>query len=413
MYNGPNITPTGLVFGYDTGYGSTTNDTYTRLYAGKPVTNLLGLGYTYGNQNGTYFKSQYGTETSYIPSLGQNVTNHYCNFYNDYPGGSGNCCPSVFSFGGFSVSPNTVYTYQIIYRTPDGYSSPNYMYHYEYGPGGYVTEYGLLDGSRTQSLGDGWVHAWGTFTSNANTNYFYCYLFHYQYIPTKIQIAGVSLTQGNTILRPNQIPNVSTTRTATQSLIDAKRATTIDVSNVSFNTTGNTTFDGTNDYIALPNNTQWYTNDWTWETVIKFGSNSGTYQGIVWAEGAVGGGSGYSYLLSMYNQSYFHYRINNASTGWANTDFTPSGFTPTNYNHLVWQFNNGTTRIYINGTLVHTNTSRGAYNGSTNSPLYVGARNDLEYDFAGEIPVLRFYNRTLTASEIAQNFLGYRRRFNI
>ena len=60
MYTGPNITTNGLVFGYDTGIGTSTNNIATRLYPGKPTTNAIpgastfGSGWaTYGSNDGT------------------------------------------------------------------------------------------------------------------------------------------------------------------------------------------------------------------------------------------------------------------------------------------------------------------------------------------------------------------------
>lgn len=406
---GPNTINDSIVFNYDT-------SDLANSWRGKPTTNILtGIGYTYGNQNQTYFKSTYDTELSYIPTLGGYVSTDYCIFYNDYPGGSGNCCPSVFSFGGFSVSPSTIYTYQIIYRTPDGYANPNYMYHYEFGPSGYITEYGLWDGSRTQDLGGGWTHAWGTFTSNASANYFNCYLFHYQYTWTKIQIAGVMLTQGNNIIPPRQFLRPLASRSNTNALLDlSSRPNTANIANVSLDSNAQIVFDGVNDNIVISQNNEFFSNYWTWEMVVKYNSNTGTYQGLVWAEGDTGNGSGLQYLLTLYNNSYFHYRINNAATGWANTDTSTINFTPTNYNHIVWQFDGGgTTNIYINGSLFHTNSSRGTYTGGTNSPIFIGTRNDAAYASPMNMALLKFYNRFLSSTEIRNNYNEYKTRFNL
>jgi len=401
------VITSGSVFHYDTG-------DIINSFKGKPTTNLLlDIGYTYGTQNQTYFKSSYGTEYDIIPGMGGPVLVNYCNFFNDYNGGSGNCCPSVFYFGNFSVSPSTVYTYQIVYKTPDGYANANYMYHYEFGPSGYVTEYGLWDSSRTQDLGNGWVHAWGTFTSNANTNYFQTYLFHYQYTQTKIQVARISLTQGDTIIPPRQLLAPTVTRSTTQGLVDLTGNNIVYLDNASYATNGQISLDATNDYVKVGQNSTFYTNDWTWEMVVKFTTNTGTYQGLVWAEGATGGGSGYQYLLSLYSNTYFHYRIYNSSTAWTNTDTSNITFDPLQYNHIVWQFNNGTTRIYINGTLFHTDTSRGTYSGGTDSAMFLGARND-GWGGAPILPaVYKQYNRTLTAGEITQNYNHYKTRFNL
>lgn len=203
-----------------------------------------------------------------------------------------------------------------------------------------------------------------------------------------------------------------TTRSATQGLIDLTSNSTIDLSNVSFDSNAQMTFDGANDRIAITDASEFYSNNWTWEFIIKFNGNSGTYQGIVWGEGATGGGSGYQYLLTLYNYTYFHYRIQNTSTGWTNSNVNIN-FTPAEYNHIIWQFNNGTTRLYVNGEILHTDSSRGTYNGGTTSPLYIGSRNDLAYDFNGNLPVIKHYNRELSAGEVKQNYKHYRTRFNL
>lgn len=205
-----------------------------------------------------------------------------------------------------------------------------------------------------------------------------------------------------------------TTRSVSGSLIDLTGNSTIDLTNVSFDSNAQIDFDGTSDYIELEDGTKWFTDQWSYEFVFKSDSNNGTYQGVLWGEGAVQSGySGYQKLFALYNHSYFHYRIHNSVTSWTNTNYTPSNYTPTNYNHIVWQFANGTTNIAINGEIVHTDSSRGTYNGGTSSPLFIGARNDLNYELNGQIPYLKRYSRPLTASEIKANYNAIKGRFNI
>ena len=170
-------------------------------------------------------------------------------------------------------------------------------------------------------------------------------------------------------------------------------------------TAGTMTFDGVDDYVVIDPGDDFFINAWTWEMVVKFDNNSGTHQGLVWAEE-----SGTQYLITLYNYQYFHYRIQNSTTGWANTNVNIS-FTPTDYNHIVWQFNNGTSKIYVNGQLLSTDTTRGSYSGSTARPVYVGSRNDLNYEFDGDMPMPNFYNRELTAAEVLQNYNAQKNRF--
>ena len=401
MYSGPHIKRDGLVFGYDTGRNPSSNFDHKnkkrRFFKGRAVTNVvtntnLNTGWSKGYQTAIEYdeiKPPKGVK-SQVVGFNKSSSSSYWYSYGDYA----------------PQTPNTTYTVSIYVKTRDSnfrirfYTANN-------------SETGRVWGSYITVPNDNKWHriVWPSFLNPSNSQS--------DSLSFNMSMASSGDSSRTWFCAPQMevgtkaSPFVEGSRSSTESLIDLTKTTNIDVSNVSFDSTGQPTFDGSNDYIALTNNPQWYTNDWSWEIVVKFGTNSGTYQGIVWAEGATGGGSGYSYLLTMYNQSYFHYRIYNASTGWTNTNFTPSGFSATNYNHIVWQFNNGTTRIYINGNLVHTNTSRGVYNGSTNSPLYVGSRNDLAYDFTGQIPVLKFYNKTLSADEVQQNFRAYKNRFNI
>ena len=388
------VVTSGSVFHYDTG-------DVINSFKGKPTTNLLlDIGYTYGTQNQTYFKSNYGTEYDIIPGLGGQVLVNYCNFFNDYNGGSGNCCPSVFYYGNFTVSPSTVYTYQIVYKTPDGYANANYMYHYEFGPGGYVTEYGLWSDTRTQDLGNGWVHAWGTFTSNAATNYFQTYLFHYQYTQTKIQIAGVMLTQGDVIIPPRQFIPVNTTRSNTQGLLDLTGNCSLDLSNVTFNTNGNITFDGTNDYINIPSSNVFDTQTVTVEVVVKPYATS--QNGFWFEKGAVNT----QYSLFMEGGNIVWRQAGNSQYT------STSTLTNNAWNHVVGTFKSGERITYVNGT---TRTSDGlVYTLNTNQGnQFIGSYNAGGYYYNGEIAVVRVYNRVLPAGEILQNYNHYKTRFNL
>jgi hypothetical protein len=395
MYSGPKITENGLVFGFDA------SGTSFRFNKGKPTTNILTTISKAGVQNDTYFKTNSGTEEINVPKVGLRTV-HYVNIYNDYNGGSGNCCPSPMYFGDISISPSTEYTYQIVYRTTDGYANANYMYHYEYNSGTYVTEYGLHSFGREEDLGEGWKHGWGTFTSNASANRFLTYLFHYQYaIWNKIQVAAIGITQGNSVLRPHQIPNINTTRSATNSLIDAIKVSSIDVSNISFNSTGLPIFDGTNDSILVASNSSNnVTGDITIECVAKRNSGQGV---LVHKE--------VQYTLLIYSDGSVTYAD---SSLWSYSSFGAHGsaFTSGVYHHIVVTKTGGIVSIYIDNNLI-ISKSFGSSISSTSNQLCVGSYNNSLNYFNGEIPVTRIYNRALSATEISSNFKAYQKRFNI
>jgi hypothetical protein len=246
-----------------------------------------------------------------------------------------------------------------------------------------------------------------SYTFNSPNNTVISYWFP-SYGPMDVDISNIQIEQ-----KDHATQFIAGTRSSTQGLLDLTRNSTASLTNVSFNSNAQIVFDGSSDGIFTLQNNQFFTNTWTWEFVAKFTTNTGTYQGLVWAEGDTQGGySGLQYLLSLYSNSYFHYRIYNASTGWTNTNVNIT-MTPTNYNHIVWQFEAGITKIYVNGSLFHSDSTRGLYTGGTNSPIWIGCRNDKAYSISGEIPISKFYNRALGVSEILNNYRAYRKRFNL
>ena len=384
------VVTSGSVFHYDTG-------DIINSFKGKPTTNqLLTIGYTYGTTNDPYFKSSYGTEYDIIPGMGGPVLVNYCNFFNDYNGGSGACCPSVFYFGNFSVTPNTTYTYQIVYKTPDGYANSNYMYHYEFGPSGYVTEYGLWDSSRTQDLGNGWVHAWGTFTSNANTNYFQTYLFHYQYTQTKIQVARISLTQGDTVIPPRQLLAPTVSRSNTQGLLDLTGTYTVDLTNVSFDSTGNIAFDGTNDFIDT-NFPAMTINNPTIEAVVYRSTTTGRYEAIIQNNIA---SDDALYVYPGGGLGYWPCALSSLAVPTGQWSYVAVSYDGTNFTFCV----NGTTEIVTATCADITDWDF----------LRIGAYGTGDGErWIGKIAVAKVYNRALSIGELKQNYGHYKTRFNL
>jgi hypothetical protein len=386
-----------LVFAYDT--GDTRNS-----YKGKPATNLLTT-ISKGNTNTPLFRIIPGQEVKNVPGMGKRTV-EYVDIYNDYNGGSANCCPAPMFFGDFTVSPSTVYTYQIVYKTATGYAHPNYMYHYEYNGGTYVTEYGLWNSGRIQDLGNGWKHAWGTFTSNASTNRFICSLFHYEYATeNRIEVAGVMLTQGNSIIPPPQFLSVNTTRSATQGLLDLTGNRTIDLTNVKFDANAQPVFDGTNDTITVGTGILSGTGDFTVEAVIQ--SDYQEVNGTIFANYPAGN------LQTFFSGRYIGLYLANNSAYLGSSPFTTvlPEFT-TNPIHFLALREGTETRVYLNGVLKKTGSSSSTI-GDTSAAFRVGTNTNGIEDFLGNIFVVKAYNRALTAAEVANNYNHYKGRFNI
>ena len=391
----------GSVFAYDT--GDTRNS-----YKGKPTTNLLTTISKAGTVNDTYFKTNSGTEIKLVSNVGVRTV-HYVNIYNDYNGGSGNCCPAPMYFGDFTISPSTLYTYQIIYRTTTGYANTNYMYHYEYNGGSYVTEYGLWSDSRQEDLGDGWKHAWGTFTSNASANRFITYLFHYEYgVWNKIEVAGTMLTQGNNIIPPSQFIDVNTTRSSTQGLLPLVGSSTLDLTNVSFDSNAQMTFDGTDDYIDF--NAPNLGSTATVEMVCKIGSGYSDKMFMGWLLYDIytaGGSIGYN-------------TANGDIYGISSSTVTSLGIV-NNWAHYIFEFRTDVSytnnKIYINGVsqaLSQQYGSEYSFNRSFNSGNgRIASWRTGGYHIPMSCAIFKVYNRALSAGEVQQNYRHYKTRFNL
>ncbi len=416
MYTGPNISKSGMIFGVDMGVNR-----YTNGKSGTNITNGINLRWSGSNngyfQNGKLFESSGYTETVNIPTIG--IREVKCmNIYNVYSGygtdGNYNCCPSFFSYGdSLSVSPSTTYSYQIIYKCETGYTHPNYMYHYEYNGGTYVTEYGVHDDAKRVHLGDGWYHAWNTFTTNASCNLINTGLWYYQYnVKDKVSVAAISIVQGSEIFPPQQLIPSNTTRSATNVLIDHKRTATINVTNASFNSSGQVVFDGTNDSVSispvpLSSGQATYSIEAVWKTtttktqVIWEQNSSAVTQHqracMILLSSGVGGFNGQS--------NDFHSSVPYSTNTWYHWVITVDKNAGTN-----------PIKIYVNGSLyTQGNSSASASNlnvGTHGSAIGYKLNANDEY-FAGEIPIVRVYNRILQPDEISLNFAGYKRRYNI
>jgi hypothetical protein len=190
-------------------------------------------------------------------------------------------------------------------------------------------------------------------------------------------------------------------------------------------------FDGTDDAIIIPKNSVFFTNEWTWEGWINYISNSGdgsNYHGVFWAEGVMNtttGDNGYQWLLTFRSVDttgcYAHMRINNVSSAWGQTETNALGYPMVDrWNHVVWQFKNGNTKLYVNNVKVLDDNTRGAYGAglgnssdNANSRVFLGSRNDFGLESNFRMAIARHYNRMLSESEITQNYNALKGRFGL
>ena len=203
-------------------------------------------------------------------------------------------------------------------------------------------------------------------------------------------------------------------RSNTTSLIDLKGETDINVSSVSFTSTGQPDFDGTDDEIQIASS------DWnkvTQVTVEAIVLVKGTpidgngYHVVAQKDGAYSGGSVYGIRISGANVPYGVFSKDSTQAGTHINTVAGTTMTTNKYYHLVYTRKVGESVFYQNGEQKSINTSSNdvIYNNTSTFTIGQGDGRQLY----GNIPVLKVHNSVLSATEIADNFNAYKNRFNI
>jgi hypothetical protein len=199
-------------------------------------------------------------------------------------------------------------------------------------------------------------------------------------------------------VKPHPTPFVNGTRTATQSILDLTGTHTIDLSNMIFDSNALPYFDGT-DFIEAPFglNVNPSVTPFTVEVVVK-ANNPGDAR-MYFAPTAITAAD------RCYFASYGGYwRMGIQGSGWSggNTLVT------TDYTHIIIVMSGTSADQYVNGVYDYSKPYT-SYTIPTN--FNIGRGNG--YNWFGEIPVVKIYNRALSADEVKQNFNAYKHRFNI
>ena len=210
-------------------------------------------------------------------------------------------------------------------------------------------------------------------------------------------------------------PFTAGTRSDTQGLRDLTGSTSINLSNVSFDSNAQMAFDGSSDYISLPSTLtgSFNPNSFTVEAVVKYDSfgaiNSSRPYVSNWNTWSPGSQKGF--ILRTFGESEY------ASFWWCDgvnysSVTATTQMTTGQYYHITATYSPSVVVIYINGTLEGTSTAllSGIVFEST-TRIGFGTINTGYFD--GEIPVVKMYNRALPAAEVKNNYNNYKGRFNL
>jgi hypothetical protein len=147
------------------------------------------------------------------------------------------------------------------------------------------------------------------------------------------------------------------------------------------------------------------------EAVVKFTAMNANQ--VVVAHG--GNGSNDKGFLFLYENSTYGLAFaiyDNPNFGWARTGIgSPATQYVNQYIHMVGTYDNEYVRLYINGTLIQTVQFTGGF--ERQNTFRIGNEVNRSYFMSGEIPVVKLYNKVLTATEITNNYNGYKSRYGL
>ena len=308
------------------------------------------------------------------------------------------------AFSGTTLSPSTTYTISIWFRqNRAGSNQPYFRTNVNNNSMGNFNYNGNTDAS-TWPVNQ-WIKISATATIQANENGIYLSNYIGSQVSDKVWYFAAQIEAKN-----HATSLALGTRSATQGLLPLVGNSTIDLTNVSFDSNAQMTFDGTNDYITLsPGSIS--TGQLSFEFVCTNG-NSGAATSIL----AGGAGDG--------NQDLnIHLPWSDGNVYWDcgrpfNRIYKATTLAERNGTHH-WVFtknpSTGVMNIYLDGALWETGPER-----TSTLPTLTAAslgrfdRGDLTgFYYTGTIPVFKHYNRALSAGEVRQNYLHYKTRFNL
>ena len=208
--------------------------------------------------------------------------------------------------------------------------------------------------------------------------------------------------------KSHNTPFVETVRSVSGSLKDITSTHDINTTNVSFNSNGQITFDGTEGYLEVAdNNFLDLTTDMSFEFVVKADSSqSNLFPRLIDKS---------NYLVHISQTSAFTIAMNlTVSGGTLRQTAIGSAFTADKYAHIVCTYDGRFGKIYVDGSVLFEKDFSSILPVSTNSTsLKFGDNGSSSRVLNGELPIARVYNRVITAEEVLKNFNSLKNRFDI
>ena len=386
----------GLVFAYDTG-------DVINSYKGKPVTNLA-----------TAIQSRGGdvvADPTDLPDLPKHIAPEvYCS---SKIVESTNSWQSLFQYNtAISVADGERFVVTAWVYVPEGKTNNRFNINCSVGS----SNTGLTQSPNHDIPTGRWVKLLGSYTNNTGAAV--------SITSTRLETYTAAEWTGNItcwaanfmIEKSSTVPSafrgspataLGASRSVSGSLLDLTGNNSVNVANVSFDSTANIDLDGTNDYIEVADNSLLdLTTDMSFEFIVNADSSQGNLYPRLIDKSA--------YLVHITQTSPFTIAQNINTSGGLRQTALGSAFTAGEYTHIVTTYDGRYGQIFVNGELNYTRDFSTELACTTNSTsVKFGGNGDTSRPLAGKLPVSKVYNRVLTAGEVKQNFAMYKKRFNI
>jgi hypothetical protein len=170
------------------------------------------------------------------------------------------------------------------------------------------------------------------------------------------------------------------------------------------------TFDGSNDFVSIPNNTALNTQTPTVEVWIK--TNNTNQNGFFFEKGSV------NTQYSLFQEgAVIRWRQKDSNGGLGSIGATTADFISTsNWAQVIGTYTSGSRKFYINGTLRDSDTlavTLATNNDGMSIGAWGGTTDARGYYYNGNLAICRVYNRALSAAEITQNFDALKGRYGL
>ena len=392
LNHSPSIVTNGLVFAYDM------NNTQ-KSWKGAPTTNLISI--SNWNNNLTGWSSWFWvTGTRTMDSV--NVLYQGVSVLEGLITGTAQGGPAYLDLGGLSTTLGTTYTVSVWFK-----SSSRSCYVYSHDTLGNGTVYG-----NTTVANGAWQKSTFIFTVVSTTGSMRIHLIaNSGNINDTIYVTAPQVELGSL-----STPFVNGTRSNAQAIVDLTGTNTVTATSLTYNSNNTFSFNGSSDMmtnsVAVSNQSSTNFIGRSWVATVKPSSS-------ITAGGIFGHvlGSGCTYYcnggLTVWDGKYAFCWYDNASY-----QFLDSGVTATvgQYVQIAGTYNpvDNKARIYVNGILKNTGASTNLNYGNFAYQYQIGYLSASTSKFAGTIDQLMwYYNKTLTDTEVLQNFNAHKGRYGL